>query len=237
MKNDRTFRKKLRESQCNRCFYCGKPDPTQLDHVFPKHHGGGNSLSNLVLACISCNRIKSNYFMEEFRLRYSLYCSNLNGLIHFSKYKIAVKSGIIEPVENQRFHWEIANLSTLQDLANTDEPSSSNTERDEILELESSLGYSYFDTKNALYAYLEREGLPSIESNLLQTLFSFMWDKQSCSPPYTKLSAISGLSHTSIKKALTGLTTRGVITYIKGEHRGDNNCYTLILAMLPYEGN
>ena len=95
--------------------------------------------------------------------------------------------------------------------------------------------FSYFDTKNALYAYLEREGLPSIESNLLQTLFSFMWDKPYCYPSYTTLSLISGLSPTSIKKALTGLTTRGVITYIKGEHRGDNNCYKLILRTLTKE--
>ena len=95
--------------------------------------------------------------------------------------------------------------------------------------------FSYFDTKNALYAYLEREGLPSIESNLLQTLFSFMWDKPYCYPSYVKIAAISGLSTASIKKALTGLTTRGIITYIKGDYRGDNSCYTLNTSTLTKE--
>ena len=92
--------------------------------------------------------------------------------------------------------------------------------------------FSYFDTKNALYTYLEREKLPTIESSLLQTLFSFMWDKPYCYPSYVKISAISGLSTASIKKALAGLTKRGVISYKKGEYRGDSNYYTLNISTL-----
>lgn len=34
------------------------PAPFQVDHIVAKQHGGGDSLDNLALACIHCNRYK-----------------------------------------------------------------------------------------------------------------------------------------------------------------------------------
>lgn len=51
------------------CHYCltptlltatGHPQRRTLDHVLPQSFGGKDELSNLVLACLSCNARKSN---------------------------------------------------------------------------------------------------------------------------------------------------------------------------------
>ena len=45
----------------SRCQYCGKHFPTReltLDHITPRVHGGENSWTNLVCACVRCNARK-----------------------------------------------------------------------------------------------------------------------------------------------------------------------------------
>jgi hypothetical protein len=49
------------------CAYCGRPLGTglpysrpTLDHVVPVSRGGGDALTNLVLACKPCNRAKAD---------------------------------------------------------------------------------------------------------------------------------------------------------------------------------
>lgn len=52
------------------CHYCGNdvsrslpmddPNRATIDHVFPLSAGGTNALKNLVLACLKCNRSKSD---------------------------------------------------------------------------------------------------------------------------------------------------------------------------------
>ncbi|SIO86444.1 RNA-guided endonuclease IscB [Nocardiopsis sp. JB363] len=49
------------------CVYCGVTDtPLNLDHVHPRSRGGSDRVSNLVLACVPCNRTKGDRPVGEF---------------------------------------------------------------------------------------------------------------------------------------------------------------------------
>lgn len=53
----------------NICFYCAGPvyrHSRTLDHMIPKTHGGTWHISNIVLACIECNRAKADLTVLEF---------------------------------------------------------------------------------------------------------------------------------------------------------------------------
>ena len=52
------------------CQYCGRQThDLTLDHVMPRHRGGGHSWENLVTACKPCNHRKGGKTLEEARLR------------------------------------------------------------------------------------------------------------------------------------------------------------------------
>jgi 5-methylcytosine-specific restriction endonuclease McrA len=43
------------------CQYCGRQGSSlTIDHVVPRHYGGGHSWENLVCSCIQCNNSKGN---------------------------------------------------------------------------------------------------------------------------------------------------------------------------------
>jgi 5-methylcytosine-specific restriction endonuclease McrA len=49
-----------------RCQYCGRSTShLTLDHVYPRHRGGGSSWENLVSACPQCNRRKGHRTPRE----------------------------------------------------------------------------------------------------------------------------------------------------------------------------
>ncbi|MHB8596242.1 MAG: RNA-guided endonuclease IscB [Ktedonobacteraceae bacterium] len=51
----------------HQCAYCdARHVPLELDHVQPRARGGSNRVSNLTLACISCNQCKSNQDVRDF---------------------------------------------------------------------------------------------------------------------------------------------------------------------------
>ena len=55
--------RRVRERAAELCEYCQLPSalhpaPFQIDHIIAKQHGGGDSLDNLALACMRCNRHK-----------------------------------------------------------------------------------------------------------------------------------------------------------------------------------
>ena len=54
--------------KCGRmCSYCGvKNVPLQIEHIHPKSKGGSNSISNLTLACDSCNKKKGTLDIKVF---------------------------------------------------------------------------------------------------------------------------------------------------------------------------
>jgi 5-methylcytosine-specific restriction endonuclease McrA len=52
------------------CQYCGRETrDLTLDHVVPRHRGGGHSWDNLVAACRICNHRKGGKLLDEARLR------------------------------------------------------------------------------------------------------------------------------------------------------------------------
>ena len=56
------LKRRLRE-ESPRCIYCGcaaRPDEMTVDHVKPKARGGSNDVSNLAVACRSCNQSKGD---------------------------------------------------------------------------------------------------------------------------------------------------------------------------------
>jgi len=58
-----------------RCFYCDRrfepqpfsPEAVHRDHVHARKDGGSNLLHNLVIACVSCDRIKGCDPIHDFR--------------------------------------------------------------------------------------------------------------------------------------------------------------------------
>jgi 5-methylcytosine-specific restriction endonuclease McrA len=48
------------------CQYCGAQNvPLTIDHIVPKVHGGKDTWTNLVTACIACNNKKGNRALAE----------------------------------------------------------------------------------------------------------------------------------------------------------------------------
>ncbi|WP_449353579.1 RNA-guided endonuclease IscB [Streptomyces shaanxiensis] len=57
----------LRSRWNNACAYCDATDvPLNIEHLTPRSRGGSNRISNLVLACVPCNRAKSSLPVEIF---------------------------------------------------------------------------------------------------------------------------------------------------------------------------
>jgi 5-methylcytosine-specific restriction endonuclease McrA len=61
------IREYLLEKFGRRCVYCGKTDlPLQVEHLIPKSRGGSDRVSNLALACETCNLDKGNKTVHEY---------------------------------------------------------------------------------------------------------------------------------------------------------------------------
>jgi len=60
-------REYLLEKWHRKCAYCGKTGiPLEIEHIVPKSRGGSNRVSNLTIACHTCNQAKVNQTAEEF---------------------------------------------------------------------------------------------------------------------------------------------------------------------------
>ena len=60
-------REYLLDSWDRKCVYCGIQNiPLQVEHIRPKARGGTNRISNLCLACDSCNKKKDTQEIEQF---------------------------------------------------------------------------------------------------------------------------------------------------------------------------
>ena len=52
------------------CQYCGARAPyLTIDHIIPRHLGGGHSWENLVAACPSCNHLKGGRTLDQTSMR------------------------------------------------------------------------------------------------------------------------------------------------------------------------
>lgn len=60
-------REYLLEKWHRKCAYCGKTGtPLEIEHIVPKSRGGSNRVSNLTIACHTCNQAKGKQTAEEF---------------------------------------------------------------------------------------------------------------------------------------------------------------------------
>ncbi|MEA5470458.1 RNA-guided endonuclease IscB [Spirulina sp. 06S082] len=60
-------REYLLEKWNRKCAYCSAENiPLEVEHIQPKSKGGSNRVSNLTLACHSCNQIKGNQEIKDF---------------------------------------------------------------------------------------------------------------------------------------------------------------------------
>lgn len=60
-------REYLLEKWGRACAYCGKTNvPLEIEHIQPRSRGGSDRISNLTLACTSCNQKKNNDPLEVF---------------------------------------------------------------------------------------------------------------------------------------------------------------------------
>jgi 5-methylcytosine-specific restriction endonuclease McrA len=66
----RLSRREVFARDSHTCQYCGRQggDMT-LDHVVPRHRGGGHTWENLVTACKACNHRKGGRLPDEARVR------------------------------------------------------------------------------------------------------------------------------------------------------------------------
>lgn len=61
-----SMRRTILERDAPLCVYCGcEHGPFEVDHRVPLAKGGGNDLTNLVVACRPCNRSKGGKTVEE----------------------------------------------------------------------------------------------------------------------------------------------------------------------------
>lgn len=88
---EKTYKKKY-AIQHGRCFYCGIPldeTPVEVDHIIARALKGDGTRANLCLACVSCNRLKCDMSVPEFKalitvmrpdklIRGMLYCEFIN---------------------------------------------------------------------------------------------------------------------------------------------------------------
>ena len=81
-----------------RCAYCGtvKAERYELDHIVPKSRGGTNRVSNLVVACQSCNIAKGNMPVEDFLARNPARLAKVRGVMR-SRLADASQMNIIVP--------------------------------------------------------------------------------------------------------------------------------------------
>lgn len=90
------------------CAYCGceiSIQEMQVDHIYPLHKGGEDTLSNMFPACRSCNHYKSTLTIEKFRQTLERMPTTLAR--DSATYRNAVRFGLVHPNPSRiRFYFE-----------------------------------------------------------------------------------------------------------------------------------
>lgn len=101
----------------NRCAYCGiklfididhnDKKYMNIDHIFPRKHGGKNNLENLFACCKSCNSKKNHKTIEEYRQFITSPKFNSNQIDWIKKeFNIELDEYIKEKSKNHIFYFE-----------------------------------------------------------------------------------------------------------------------------------
>lgn len=108
MSISKTKKAKLIITMPNNCWYCGTENPSTVDHVKPKFHGGDDSLDNLVLACKSCNSSKRALSILQYRFHCSWKDSKYGEIITSGEAKRLINAGVSFPLftNNHKFWFE-----------------------------------------------------------------------------------------------------------------------------------
>ena len=60
------WRNSIKEKWNNQCAYCGtKTEELSIDHIVPQSHGGNDHITNVLCACVKCNRSKGHEQWEQ----------------------------------------------------------------------------------------------------------------------------------------------------------------------------
>ena len=94
-----------------RCSYCGcelNNRSLVIDHVYPVHRGGTNSIDNLTAACRSCNHYKNTFTVDQFRYHIGKWVARLER--DSVQFRNALRFGLIKidhyPGESVEFYAE-----------------------------------------------------------------------------------------------------------------------------------
>lgn len=104
------FRKLLWLSSNEACAYCGDQigayEEMRVDHFLPKNTQNCEDINNYVSCCKTCNSIKGNKSVEEFRFRLAVYKSELRGIVSPGQAKQLVDLGVSLPISLPEFYFE-----------------------------------------------------------------------------------------------------------------------------------
>ncbi|MFC1978467.1 HNH endonuclease [Chloroflexota bacterium] len=79
------------------CQYCGKQmRELTLDHVMPRHRGGGHTWDNVTSACKKCNQRKAGHTLEEVGMQLMKEPSQPRGGVYH----------IVYPYIDRRYEWK-----------------------------------------------------------------------------------------------------------------------------------
>lgn len=99
-----TTKRKVWDKCRGRCWYCGTKVIRpfyHFDHFYPHSRGGEDTVENLVVACIPCNRAKRNTTVGLWRVR----IQRQMGLAMSKAQVKMLKSEGIDPIDDP-FSWE-----------------------------------------------------------------------------------------------------------------------------------
>lgn len=106
MSYKKRFLKRLIERDGEFCSYCGTSDNLYVDHLYPRSKGGDNTLSNLVIACWTCNCAKKDKVLADFRISESVKRTDFHGIINYKQYQALLNLKLIEPIDLIEFYFE-----------------------------------------------------------------------------------------------------------------------------------
>ena len=92
----RIDRQAVLEKTGGHCGYCGKElgGKFHVDHIYPKHRGGKDDITNLIAACQRCNIRKATFTVEGFREEIEAQPDRLER--DSAAFRLALAFGVIE---------------------------------------------------------------------------------------------------------------------------------------------